>query len=138
MTQLQGTVLVSGSASGPLLRLDGPISFWGGVDPTSGAIIDPSHPNHGAGVAGHVLAIPATIGSSSSSAIILELLRVGNAPRALVLGNVDAILTLGVVVAGEMDYPTIPVIYMAPDALHGLPSTGFATVSSSGSITVTP
>ena len=136
--QLQGTVLVPGSAEGPLLRLDRPISFWGGVDPTSGAIIDPSHPNHGGNVAGQVLAIPATIGSSSSSAIILELLRVGNAPRALVLGNVDAILTLGVVVAGEMDYPTIPVIHVPPIAVHGLPSGGTATVSLSGSITVFP
>ena len=136
MTQLQATVLVPGSAEGPFLRLDAPISFWGGVDPASGVIIDPSHPNHRERIAGRILAIPATVGSSSSSAIMLELLRGGHAPSALVLGNVDAILTLGVVVAGEMRYPTIPVICLAREAVESLPPRGAATVSGSGAITV--
>jgi predicted aconitase with swiveling domain len=105
-----GRPLIPGNASGPLLRLDQPISFWGGVDPKSGAIMDPRHPNHGDSISGTVLAIPAAVGSSSSSAIMLELLREGTAPAAILLGKADAILSLGVIVGRELGYEGIPVI----------------------------
>jgi len=120
----QARILIAGTATGPLLRLAAPISFWGGVDPKTGTIADPRHPDHGATIAGTILAIPATIGSSSSSAVMLELLRVGQAPAALLLGTVDAILTLGVVVAGEMGYGTIPVLGLDDDQLAALPANG--------------
>ena len=91
-----GRVLVAGAGEGPLLRLSAPISFWGGVDPLSGRIADPRHPDHGRSVAGMVLAVPSAVGSSSSSAIMLELLRNGVAPAAVLMGTADAILALGV------------------------------------------
>ena len=103
-------VLIAGEAEGPLLRLAAPLSFWGGVDPASGVITQPRHPDHGRCIAGTVLALPRTIGSSSSSAVLLELLYNGHAPCALLLGEVDAILCLGVIVAREMGYRTIPVL----------------------------
>ena len=53
-----------------------------------------------------------TIGSSSSSAILLELLRNGRAPVALVLDRIDAILGLGILAAGEMGWPTIPLLVL--------------------------
>jgi len=96
-----------------LLRLDHPISFWGGVDPQAGAIMDPRHPNHGERITGKVLAIPAAVGSSSSSAIMLELLREGTAPAAILLGKADAILSLGVIVGRELGYPQIPIIELS-------------------------
>lgn len=101
---------MAGSGSGPLLRLTCPISFWGGVDPVAGVIIDPRHPECGVSIAGTILAIPATVGSSSSSAIMLELIREAKAPAAILLGLLDAILPLGVVVARELGYEPIPVI----------------------------
>jgi predicted aconitase with swiveling domain len=123
-TETQARILIAGQAEGPLLRLAAPISFWGGVDPKTGAIADPRHPDHGAAIAGTVLAVPATIGSSSSSAVMLELLRIGRAPAALLLGTVDAILTLGVVVAGEMGYGTIPVLALTAEDIAALPANG--------------
>lgn len=110
---VSGRPLVPGNASGPLLRLDRAISFWGGVDPVRGTIMDPRHPNYEASIAGKVLAIPAAVGSSSSSAIMLELLREGTAPAAILLGKADAILSLGVIVGKELGYPAIPIIEMA-------------------------
>ena len=108
--ELVGRTLVPGTGAGPLLRLRHPISFWGGVDPTTGDIVDPRHPDHGRCIAGHILALPGAVGSSSSSAIMLELLRSGRAPAAVLMEEADAILALGVVVAGELGYPTIPVV----------------------------
>ncbi|MDJ0948969.1 MAG: DUF126 domain-containing protein [Alphaproteobacteria bacterium] len=130
----RGRVLVAGDAAGPLLRLTEPISFWGGVDPATGRITDPRHPQHDAEIAGRVLAIPATIGSSSSSAIILELMRVGRAPAALLLGQVDAILTLGVIVGREMGYATLPVVELAADTMADLPEGEVLRVMGDGRI----
>ncbi len=116
--KLQGEVLLPGTARGPALRLSAPISFWGGVDPASGKIVQAKHPDRGAVVVATVLAIDRTIGSSSSSAVLLELLYQEMAPAALILGRPDAILSLGVIVAAEMGYPTIPVIRARLDGIE--------------------
>ncbi len=99
---MKGRVLIEGEGAGPLLRLTAPLSFWGGVDPKTGRVSDPRHPQHGMSIAGAVLALAEPRGSSSSSAIMLELIARGLAPAALLLGEVDAILTLGIVVAREL------------------------------------
>jgi len=118
---VKGRVLIEGSAEGALLRLSAPLSFWGGVDPKTGQVSDPRHPQHGQSVAGTVLALAEPTGSSSSSAIMLELIARGIAPAALLLGQVDAILTLGIVVAGEMGHAMLPALEVAPDDLLRLP-----------------
>ena len=103
----QGEVLISGRGGvGSALVLSAPISFWGGVDPASGDILDVRHPQHGACISGTVLFLPGTIGSSSASAVLLELVRTGRAPMALVMHAPDAILLLGLVVAKEMGWET--------------------------------
>jgi predicted aconitase with swiveling domain len=104
---MQGEILVAGKAgSGEALVLDAPISFWGGVYPKSGRIADVRHPQHGERIAGKVLFLPGTIGSSSASAVLLELVHNGHAPAALVLHEPDAILLLGLIVAKEMGWET--------------------------------
>jgi predicted aconitase with swiveling domain len=118
---LRGRVLIDGEGEGPLLRLVEPISFWGGVDPDSGRLTDPRHPQHGVSIAGTVLALAATRGSSSSSAIMLELLRNGRAPAALLMAEPEAILALGVVVGREIGYRTIPVLAMPVEDQARLP-----------------
>lgn len=101
-------LLPGGPIRGECLALSAPISFWGGVDPVSGAIIDARHPQRGSNVAGTILALPGTIGSSSASAVLLELVHAGKAPAALLMDAPDAILLLGLVVAREMGWPTPP------------------------------
>jgi len=113
-------VLVAGEAEGPLLRLRAPISFWGGVDPASGCVADPRHPDYGRSLAGSVLLVPEAVGSSSSSAIMLELLRGDVAPAAVIMGRADAILALGVVVARELGYAPIPVLEASVESLAEL------------------
>ena len=61
---------------------------------------------------GRVLMIAEPVGSSSSSAVLLELLHAGNAPAAIVLGRADAIVALGILVAREMGWATIPLAVM--------------------------
>ena len=100
-------ILVPGSGGeGAALVLTAPISFWGGVDPKSGRIADVRHPQHGETISGRVLFLPGTIGSSSASAVLMELVHNGHAPAALVLHEPDAILLLGLIVAREMGWRT--------------------------------
>lgn len=115
-------ILLSGEAEGPVLRLDRPLSFWGGVDPRTGVILDPRHPQYGAELGGRILAMERTIGSSSGSSVMLELLAIGKAPAGLILTEPDAILTLGVIVAREMGYGSLPVFLVSPDTLAQLPA----------------
>lgn len=134
-----GRVLVPGNApaDGPLLRLRAPLSFWGGIDARAGTVSDPRHPDHGISVAGKVLAVPAAVGSSSSSAIMLELLREGTAPVALILGKADAIVALGVVVAGELGHATISVVEAPWEEIAALPE-GHVRVDTDGTIRARP
>ena len=104
---LQAEILIPGAATrGEALVLDAPISFWGGIDPFTAAVIDARHPQRGRNIAGTVLALPGTIGSSSASAVLLELVRTGLSPAALILHEPDAILLLGLIVAREMGWQT--------------------------------
>ena len=118
---LKAQILLPGkTASAPCLALTAPISFWGGVDPRSGEIIDARHPQRGRTVAGTVLALPGTIGSSSASAVLLELVHAGKAPAAILIAEPDAILLLGLVVAREMGWPTPPALKLPAAEQAGL------------------
>ena len=111
--ELRGRVLVGGVGAGPVLRLEEPLSFWGGVDPATGRIIDRRHPRCGESVSGRVLVMPYGRGSSSSSSVLLEGVRLGTAPAAVVLRELDGILALGAAVARELYEQSPPVVLLA-------------------------
>ena len=109
--EVSGTPLHAGAASGRILKLDGPLSFWGGVD-ESGVIVDHHHPQCGTSVRGRLLTMTSGRGSSSSASVLAELLRTGNGPAAIVMGEPDAIVTLGAIVAGELYDRMTPVVVL--------------------------
>lgn len=117
---IMGTVLVDGAATGELLVSDVGISFWGGIDPINGDIIDEHHPLKGANVDGKVLVIPSGRGSCSGSGALLELILNDCAPAALVFTEAEDILTLGVLVAEAMFDRTLPVIRIRSTDLKNL------------------
>jgi uncharacterized protein len=105
----EGRTLVPGEAHGPALVLTEPLSFWGGLDPATGTIIDVHHPQRGAVVTGSVLVMPGGRGSSSSSSVLAEAIRAGTAPAAIVLAEPDPIIALGAIVALELYGASIPI-----------------------------
>lgn len=123
VSAMQSKVLINGQAEGRLLKLTADISLWGGVDPRSGVIIDSRHPQHGRCMAGKILAMNRSIGSSSGSSIILELLKRKRGPLGIIMIEADFIVTLGVVVAREMGFAKIPVVQMSPEDFSLLPDT---------------
>jgi predicted aconitase with swiveling domain len=100
---LRGQVLIAGDpVDAESIALTAPISFWGGVNPRTGEVADVRHPQYGQSLSGKIVLIPATVGSSSAAAVLLELVHAGRAPAAIVLHEPDAILLLGLIVANEM------------------------------------
>ena len=102
--------LVPGAAYGSVLKLDEPLSFWGGLDSATGTIIDRLHPQRGACVAGRILMMPGGRGSSSGSATLAEALRLGKGPAAILMLERDAIVVVGAMVAGELYGLACPVV----------------------------
>lgn len=104
------TPLVTGDAGGEVLILDEPLSLWGGVDPASGRIVEPGHPQFGVSLAGKIVVMPHGRGSSSSSSILAELLRGGVGPSAIVLDRPDSILVTGALVGADLYGSVCPVV----------------------------
>ncbi|MGY3086319.1 cis-3-hydroxy-L-proline dehydratase [Pseudomonas fragi] len=128
ISALEGRSLVDGHASAPLLYADVGLSFWGGVDPFSGEVIDRHHPLSGECLAGRVLAIPSGRGSCTGSSVLMELISNGHAPAALVLAEADEILTLGVLVARTLFQRSLPVLCIGREAFGQLRGNAFARV----------
>ena len=102
--------LLEGSATGQVLVLREPLSFWGGVDPVTGRIIDASHPQLGETITGRLLVLPHGRGSSSSSSVLAESLRLGTGPAAILLTEPDPILLVGALVAKTLYGSVCPVV----------------------------
>jgi predicted aconitase with swiveling domain len=71
-TSINAKLLVRSNATGDILACSDGISFWGGVDPDTGVIIDVHHPDYGASIAGRFLMMPTSRGSCSGSGVMLR------------------------------------------------------------------
>ena len=107
---IAGRAVVAGSARGETLVTGEPLSFWGGFDFKTGEIIDRRHPLAGARAAGRILAVPFSKGSSTTTAVLLESVRAGTAPAAMLTTGVDAFFALASIVAATMYGKSFPVI----------------------------
>jgi predicted aconitase with swiveling domain len=120
--QIRGRSLVPGHARGPSVVLEEPVSFWGGMDPATGRLIDPRHPQTGTDLRGSVLLMPSGRGSSSSSSVLAEAVRLRTAPAAVVLLAPDLIVALGSVAARELYGRGFPVAVLAAADYASIPS----------------
>lgn len=123
-----GTAFVEGAACGDIIASDVELSFWGGVDPATGEVIDRHHPLSGRILSGKILVIPGGRGSCSGSGVMLELLLNGKGPAALVFAREEDILTLGVVIAEEVFGRSIPVIMLDTEAFQQVAAARHARV----------
>lgn len=117
---MTGTAILPGHAKGAVLVLAQGLSFWGGVDPASGRIIDAHHPQAGAELAGRIVLMPTSRGSCSGSGVLLGLALAGKAPAALIFREAEDILTLGARIAGLMFQCPLPVARLDPAAYTAL------------------
>ena len=128
--------LVAGTAVGKALVLTEPLSLWGGLNPETGEIIDKRHPQAGQIVTDRVLVLPSGRGSSSASSILLEAVRQGKAPAAIITSETDGILALGAAVAQEIYDQSPPVLVLTPEAYAALHTDQQIHIQPDGTITV--
>ncbi len=131
-----GRILHAGTATGPVLRLDEPVSFWGGVDPKTGTIIDRAHPQVGASMAGAVVLMPGSRGSSGTPGVLGEALRRGPGPAALIITKADVNLIAGTIVAAALYDVRCPIVQVDDEALASLSSASTITVAADGELVV--
>ncbi len=110
--RLRGKSLVSGTATGEALVTDTPLSFWGGVDPATGQIIDKRHPLAGECLAGRILVLPSGRGSCSASGVLLESISNGANPAGIIISEIDPIIGLGAILGDELLARVVPVVLL--------------------------
>lgn len=135
---LQGQVIEAGEVTGELLVSAEPLSFWGGYDYHTGNIIDERHPLIGQCAAGRILALPFTRGSSSTTAVLLEAIKAGTAPAAIITTAPDSFFALASIVADEMYDSPVPLLVVSQSQFGQLQSSQWATLHANGELSLTP
>ncbi len=128
----QAQIILPGLAQGAILACREPISFWGGVDPATGRVIDVHHPLAGQSLVGRILVIPGTRGSCTGSGVLLDMVLNGRAPAALVFAEPEDVVTLGAMVAASMFGKTLPVLRLTQDAFDALSGAQVARIDETG------
>ena len=131
---IRGRAVVAGTAEGEALVTSDALSFWGGYDFHTGEIIDKHHPLAGVRAAGRILAVSFSKGSSTTTAVLLEAVRAGTAPAAIVTTGTDSFFALASIVADVMYGKPFPVIALDADDFASLKTGEYLTVEMSGAI----
>jgi len=133
---LLGRPIVSGSAEGTALVSKEPLSFWGGLDLSTGEIIDRRHERSGEVATGRVFVFPRGKGSSTSSATLMESIKTGVAPAAIVNLKVDPILALGSIVSDELYHKAVPIVVLAEKDFYSIKEDDHLTIKPDGKVLV--
>jgi len=122
----------AGASAGRALVLEEPLSFWGGLDPNTGVVINKHHPQHGLSVTNRMLFMPHGSGSSSSSSVILEAIRLKTHPAGIVLREPDEIIALGAIVGRQLYGISVPVVVVGAGDYDSVTDGDLVEVSASG------
>jgi len=128
--------VIAGLAEGIALVSKEPLSFWGGLDAHTGEIIDRRHELSGAIVTGRIFVFPRGKGSSTSSAVLLESIKAGTAPAAIINLKVEPILALGSIVADELYHQTVPIVVLPEDAFYSIKEGDYLSIERDGTVKV--
>lgn len=99
MEQLKGRIIYKGKAEGEALTTTQPISFYGGVDPNTGTVIEKGHELQGISVKGKILVFPQGKGSTVGSYTLYRLKKSGVAPAAIVNRECETIVAVGAIIS---------------------------------------
>ncbi len=111
-------VIYRGYAEGEALVSPEPISFYGGVDPATGVIIEKGHPIEGESISNKILIFPHGKGSTVGSYVLLRLAKRNLAPKAIINKSAEAIVAVGAIIS------EIPMVDKLPDEFYNEVSTG--------------
>jgi predicted aconitase with swiveling domain len=98
--EFRGRPISRGVARGEALVSRDPISFYGGVDPETGVVVERGHALEGRSVAGKILIFPRGKGSTVGTYIIYRLAKRGLAPKAIINLEAEPIVAIGAIISG--------------------------------------
>ena len=96
---LQGRTIYQGKAAGQALVTAQGISFFGGVDPETGVVVERGHELEGQSIAGKVLVFPTGKGSTVGSYTLYRLKHNGLAPAAIINAVCETITAVGCIIS---------------------------------------
>ena len=111
---LQGRCIFSGSAEGEALVTSQAISFFGGVDPETGVVVERGHELEGRCIAGKVLVFATGRGSTVGSYTIYRLQHSGHAPIAILNAECETIIAVGCIIAEIPCVDKLPIHKIPP------------------------
>ncbi|NCV17496.1 MAG: DUF521 domain-containing protein, partial [Rhodobacterales bacterium] len=113
-------IIVKANVTGEIFECKEGLSFWGGVDPSTGCIVDVHHINHGNSLVGKLVLMPTSRGSCSGSGVLLQLVQNGLAPKALIFHEDEEILTLGAIVSDQLFNKKVAILRVSKDIYSDL------------------
>ena len=133
---LTAKVIVAGKAEGRALVSKQALSFWGGVSPKTGEIIDRRHELSGQCVSGRIFVFPHGKGSSTASAVLLETVRAGIGPAAIINIKLDAILALGSIIAEHLYEKCVPIVLLPEESFFSIKQDDTVRIEPDGRVIV--
>jgi predicted aconitase with swiveling domain len=97
--EIKCRVISKGFARGRALVSSEPISFYGGIDPETGIVIEKRHCLEGKSIAGKILVFPTGKGSTVGSYILYRLKKNGKAPLAIINSEAETIVAVGAIIS---------------------------------------
>ena len=115
--KLQGRTIYKGTAEGQALVTSLGISFFGGVDPDTGIVVEKGHQLEGQSISGKVLVFPTGKGSTVGSYTLYRLKMNGVAPAAIVNAQCETITAVGCIIAEIPCVDQIPIEQLTTGAI---------------------
>jgi predicted aconitase with swiveling domain len=107
--KLQGRKIYQGRAKGEALVTSMGISFYGGVDPETGVVVEKGHELEGQSVSGKILVFPTGKGSTVGSYTLYRLKKAGLAPAAIINAECETITAVGCIISEIPCVDRIPI-----------------------------
>ena len=96
---INGRSICPGTATGQALCTSMGISFFGGVDPDSGIVVEKGHELFGQSIAGKILVFPTGKGSTVGSYTLYRLMKNSKAPAAILNAECETITAVGCIIS---------------------------------------
>ncbi|MCL1978079.1 MAG: DUF126 domain-containing protein [Candidatus Bathyarchaeota archaeon] len=99
MEQLKGRIIYKGKVEGEALVTSMPISFYGGVDPNTGIVLEKGHELEGVNIKGKILVFPQGKGSTVGSYTLYRMKKNGTAPIGMINKETETIVAVGAIIS---------------------------------------
>jgi predicted aconitase with swiveling domain len=108
-TKYKGRKISPGEATGEALVTSQGISFYGGVDPETGVVVEKDHELEGQSITGKILVFPRGKGSTVGSYVLYQLAKTGKGPVAIINQETETIVAVGCIISEIPAIDHIPI-----------------------------